>query len=325
MPLLTFVILAGFVGYCVALYFDAAAGNFEVLLLIATVITGLYWLAERLLFLPRRRAAAQALQEQDAQRRAQLAAQGITQVDGDVTAACQKALAQPWWLDWTAGLFPVILIVFALRSFVFEPFKIPSSSMEPTLLIGDLILVNKFTYGLKLPVLGTRLTGGSPLQRGDVVVFRFPPKPSENYIKRVVGLPGDEVSYLNKQLTINGQPASQEAKTDDFLQSTPMGYFYTKQFGEQLGPVQHRILIDGNRPTVVVGDVQQFQHRDQCTYNVQGFVCKVPPGHYFMMGDNRDNSLDSRYWGFVPDENIVGKAFFVWMNFGNLRRIGSFN
>ncbi|MCL2344336.1 MAG: signal peptidase I [Desulfobulbus sp.] len=323
MPLLTSLILACFAGYGVAWYMGAITGNFELLLLAATVVTALYWLAERLVFLPRRNAAAQALQTQHEQRRAQLAAQGITQVDGDVTAARQKALAQPWWLDWTAGLFPVIVIVFAVRSFVFEPFKIPSGSMEPTLLIGDLILVNKFTYGLKLPVLGTRLTGGNSLQRGDVVVFHYPPKPSENYIKRVVGLPGDEVRYMNKQLTVNGQPASQ-TPVDDFFNASSMRYI--KQWDEQLGPVRHRILTLGDRPTVAVDGVDQFQGRDQCTYSAEGFVCKVPPGRYFMMGDNRDNSLDSRYWGFVPDENIVGKAFFIWMNTDfNFRHLGTFN
>ncbi|MDR0275605.1 MAG: signal peptidase I [Burkholderiaceae bacterium] len=321
MPLLTSLILACFAGYGTAWYMDFVDGNFELLLLAATVVTGLYWLAERLFFLPCRRAAAQMLQTQDAQRRAELAAKGITQVDGDVTAAREKLLAQPWWLDWTAGLFPVILIVFALRSFVFEPFKIPSSSMEPTLLVGDLILVNKFTYGLKLPVLGTRITGGNSLQRGDVVVFRFPPKPSENYIKRVVGLPGDEVRYLNKQLTINGQPMPQ-VQASDFFNASTMGY--SKQLDEQLGPVRHRVLVNDSHPAMVTG-ADQFQYRDQCTYSAEGFVCKVPPGRYFMMGDNRDNSLDSRYWGFVPDANIVGRAFFVWMNFSDVKRIGSFN
>ena len=322
MRLLTSIIFLGFAGYCAAWYFDAIDGNIELVLLAATVVTGLYWLAERLIFLPRRRAAAQALQEQAEQRRSELSAQGISQVDGDIAAARQKLLAQPWWLDWTAGLFPVILIVFLVRSFVFEPFKIPSSSMEPTLLVGDFILVNKFTYGLKLPVLGTRLTAGKPLQRGDVVVFHYPPNPSENYIKRVIGLPGDEVRYLNKQLTVNGQPASQASLPDDFFDVSTMGYF--KQFEEQFGPVRHRILINNSLPSMV-SSPDQFQYRDQCTYSIEGFVCKVPPGHYFMMGDNRDNSLDSRYWGFVPDQNIVGKAFFVWMNFSSLKRIGSFN
>ena len=230
-------------------------------------------------------------------------------------------LAQPWWLDWTAGLFPVILIVLMLRSFVFEPFKIPSGSMIPTLLIGDLILVNKFTYGLKLPVVNTRLTDGKPVQRGDVIVFRYPPQPSVDYIKRVVGLPGDEVAYLNKQLTVNGQPVPTTASSDFFDEST-MEYF--KQFDEQLGVKNHRVIVDDRRPAFIAGAFD-FPHKDNCRYSVEGVTCKVPPGQYFVMGDNRDNSLDSRFWGFVPDGNIAGRAFFVWMNFGNLKRIGSFN
>ena len=182
MPILTAFILAAFVGYGVAWNQGYIEGNFALLLLLATVVTGIYWLAERFVFLPRRRAAADALQAQADQRRAGLAAQGITQVDDSVKDARERVLAQPWWLDWTAGLFPVIAVVFLLRSFVFEPFKIPSGSMIPTLLVGDLILVNKYTYGLKLPVANTRLTQGNPVQRGDVVVFRYPPKPSMDYI-----------------------------------------------------------------------------------------------------------------------------------------------
>jgi signal peptidase I len=151
-------------------------------------------------------------------------------------------------------------------------------------------------------------------------VFRYPPKPSLDYIKRVVGVPGDEVAYLNKRLTINGKPVSKQPVSDFFDEDT-MQYF--KQFDEVLGTHDHRILNDDSRPAFVPG-VENFPHKDNCRYSVEGVVCKVPPGMYFMMGDNRDNSLDSRYWGFVPDQNIVGKAFFVWMNFGNLRRIGSF-
>jgi signal peptidase I len=240
-------------------------------------------------------------------------------VDQDLTHGRQRLLMQPWWLDWTAGLFPVILAVFVLRSFLFEPFKIPSGSMIPTLLVGDLILVNKFTYGVRLPVLNTKLTEGTPPKRGDVMVFRYPPKPSLDYIKRVVGVPGDEVSYLNKQLTINGQPVPKNA-LPDFFDEDAMAYF--KQFEEMLGDRRHRILNDDNRPAYIAGDT--FPMRQNCRYSVEGVVCKVPEGHYFMMGDNRDNSLDSRYWGFVPERNIVGKAFFIWMNFGSFRRIGSF-
>jgi signal peptidase I len=319
MPALTGAVLAAFVGYAAAWYFGVVEGNFALLLFLATVVTGLYWLAERLHFLPQRRKAAAALEANAAERRAGLEAKGITQVDTDVAQGRQRLLMQPWWLDWTAGLFPVILAVFVLRSFLFEPFKIPSGSMIPTLLVGDLILVNKFTYGVRLPVLNTKLTEGIPPKRGDVMVFRYPPKPSLDYIKRVVGVPGDEVAYLNKQLTINGQPVPKKA-LPDFFDEDGMAYF--KQFEESLGDKRHRILNDENRPAYIAADT--FPMRQNCRYSVEGVVCKVPEGHYFMMGDNRDNSLDSRYWGFVPDRNIVGKAFFIWMNFGSLKRIGSF-
>jgi signal peptidase I len=227
---------------------------------------------------------------------------------------------QPWWLDWTAGLFPVILVVFLLRSFLYEPFKIPSGSMMPTLLTGDLILVNKFTYGLRLPVINTKITDGTPLARGDVVVFRYPPKPSMDYIKRVVGIPGDEVAYLNKKLTINGQPVP-KAPAADYLDGESMRLL--KQFDEDLNGKQHKILNDDAAPSFVPG-ASDFPFRENCRYSVEGVVCKVPAGQYFMMGDNRDNSADSRFWGFVPDQNIVGRAFLVWMNFGDPGRIGTF-
>jgi signal peptidase I len=193
--------------------------------------------------------------------------------------------------------------------------------MIPTLLVGDLILVNKFHYGIRLPVINTKLTEGNKPERGDVMVFRYPPKPSLDYIKRVVGLPGDEVAYLNKRLSVNGQVIDTQA-VPDFFDEDLVSYF--KQYEENLGTVKHRILNDDNRPAFVPG-VEEYPNRQNCRYSVEGVVCKVPEGHYFMMGDNRDNSLDSRYWGFVPDNNIVGKAFFVWMNFGNVKRIGSFN
>ncbi|MFT3717990.1 signal peptidase I [Pseudorhodoferax sp.] len=322
MPALTAAILAAFVAYGGAWYLGRIEGNFALLLFMATVVTGAYWLAERFVFLPRRRAAAERLEQQTAQRRQELAGKGITQVDNvDLAEARSLILQQPWWLDWTAGLFPVILVVFLLRSFLFEPFKIPSGSMIPTLLVGDLILVNKYHYGVRLPVLNTKITEGQPLARGDVVVFRYPPKPSLDYIKRVVGIPGDEVAYLNKRLTINGQPVPIQP-VPEFFDKDAMRYF--KQYQEQLGGKPHRLLIDDDRPAFIPG-VENFAFKDQCRYSVEGVVCKVPPGHYFMMGDNRDNSLDSRYWGFVPDGNIVGKAFFIWMNFGDFGRIGAFD
>jgi signal peptidase I len=320
MPTLTAAILAAFVGYAGAWYFGAVEGNFALLLFLATLVTGLYWVAERAYFLPRRRAAAAQLEAQALQRRANLASKGITQVDGDVAQGRQRLLMQPWWLDWTAGLFPVILAVFVLRSFLFEPFKIPSGSMIPTLLVGDLILVNKFTYGIRLPVVNTKLTEGTPPQRGDVMVFRYPPQPSLDYIKRVVGVPGDEVAYLNKRLTINGQPLSKTPLPDFFDEDSTR---YYKQFEEVLGKQRHRLLNDESAPAYVPASMD-FPFKQNCRYSVEGFICKVPEGHYFMMGDNRDNSADSRVWGFVPDQNIVGKAFLIWMNFGNIKRIGPF-
>jgi signal peptidase I len=297
-------------------------GNFALLLFMLTAVTFVYWLAERFRFKPAREAAAAALQNQDAERRAGLAKLGIDKVDGDVEQAKRKLLAQPWWLDWTAGLFPVILIVFLLRSFLFEPFKIPSGSMVPTLLVGDLILVNKFHYGVRLPVLNKKIIANNDPQRGDVMVFRYPVDPRVDYIKRVVGIPGDEVAYLNQKLTINGQPVPTKA-LGEFYDEDSMRY--VPMFSELLGAVEHRILVDPRRPAFFGGDQKSFPFSQNCRYQPEGVVCKVPPGHYFMMGDNRDNSQDSRFWGFVPDENIVGKAFFVWMNFGNLGRIGAFN
>ncbi len=297
-------------------------GNFALLLFMLTAVTFVYWLAERFRFKPAREAAAAALQNQDAERRAGLAKLGIDKVDGDVEQAKRKLLAQPWWLDWTAGLFPVILIVFLLRSFLFEPFKIPSGSMVPTLLVGDLILVNKFHYGVRLPVLNKRIIANNDPQRGDVMVFRYPVDPRVDYIKRVVGIPGDEVAYLNQKLTINGQPVPTKA-LGEFYDEDSMRY--VPMFSELLGAVEHRILVDPRRPAFFGGDQKSFPFSQNCRYQPEGVVCKVPPGHYFMMGDNRDNSQDSRFWGFVPDEHIVGKAFFVWMNFGNLGRIGAFN
>jgi signal peptidase I len=320
MPFLTAAVLAAFVGYAGAWYFELVEGNFALLLFLATIVTGLYWLAERLWFLPRRRAAAATLEQGAADRNAGLAARGIVADDPKLAEAKQRVLQQPWWLDWTAGLFPVILAVFVLRSFLFEPFKIPSGSMIPTLLVGDLILVNKFTYGLRLPVLNTRLTEGTPPQRGDVMVFRYPPKPTLDYIKRVVAVPGDEVAYLNKKLAINGQPVP-VSRLPDYFDRDAMRYF--RHFEERLGEKRHRILNDDERPAFIPG-AEDFPFKQNCRYSVEGVVCKVPEGHYFMMGDNRDNSLDSRYWGFVPDKNIVGRAFLIWMNFGDFGRVGKF-
>ncbi|MCX7172762.1 MAG: signal peptidase I [Proteobacteria bacterium] len=226
----------------------------------------------------------------------------------------------PWWVEYGASFFPVILVVFLLRSFLVEPFKIPSGSMIPTLLVGDFILVNKYTYGIRLPVLNKKVIDvGSP-QRGDVMVFRYPENPSLDYIKRVVGLPGDKIAYLNKRLTINGQEIAIN-KAEDYLDKERL--YYTPRYIETLGSVSHQILVETDAPSFI-NQTTQFPFRDKCHYNSSGVVCEVPAGHYFMMGDNRDNSQDSRFWGFVPDENIVGRAFYIWFNFSDLKRIGAF-
>jgi len=321
MSALTAVLYLALAVYLGGWYADRWIGNFSLLLFVLTVVTLAYWLAERFHFKPAREAAAASLQRQDAQRRADLAQKGIEKVDGDLASARDRLLAQPWWLDWTAGLFPVILAVFLLRSFLFEPFKIPSGSMVPTLLVGDLILVNKYHYGIRLPVINKKILANNDPQRGDVMVFRYPVDPRVDYIKRVVGVPGDEVAYLNQRLTLNGKPVDVQSLGDYYDEDSLR---YAPQFSESLGAVQHKILVDPKRQVYYGGDARSSPNGQNCRHTAEGVVCKVPAGHYFMMGDNRDNSQDSRFWGFVPDENIVGRAFFVWMNFGNLRRIGSF-
>lgn len=227
---------------------------------------------------------------------------------------------EPWWMEWGGSLFPVILLVFVVRSFLFEPFKIPSGSMIPTLLVGDFILVNKYAYGVRLPVLHTKVIDVGQPQRGDVMVFRYPEDPGLDYIKRVIGTPGDVVSYRNKRLTINGKAMPVE-KLEDFKHEDRL--YYSEQYREDLGTLTHRLLNDADAPPFIA-DATRFPGREHCQYDDAGVTCTVPPGHYFMIGDNRDNSRDSRVWGFVPEANIVGKAFFVWFNFSDLKRIGSF-
>lgn len=239
-----------------------------------------------------------------------------------LTAKRASGVAEPWWVEYAKSFFPVILIVFFIRSFLIEPFKIPSGSMIPTLQVGDFILVNKFTYGVRLPVINQKIVPLSNPQRGDVMVFRYPENPSLDYIKRVVGLPGDSVEYRNKRLWINGVEQPQEAVGDYNYVETGLNFVHTEKRLETLGERKHAVLINPEMPTLHLGAVAEFSGRENCSYDNDMVSCKVPAGQYFMMGDNRDNSRDSRYWGFVPDNQIVGKAFFIWMNFSDLKRIG---
>lgn len=262
--------------------------NFALIMLLLLVFTGAVWLAEALYF--RKRRAPNA--------------------------------SQPWWIEYPASFFPVILVVFVLRSFLVEPFKIPSGSMLPTLLVGDFILVNKFTYGIRVPVANNRIIEINEPQRGEVMVFRYPDNPALDYIKRVVGLPGDEIVYVNKRLTINGKEIALRPDGEYNYLEGGLNFVSTRRFQEQLGEHTHAVLTQENVPPVQLGGVQRFPFRDNCAYNDSGFRCKVPDRHYFLMGDNRDSSSDSRYWGFVPERNIVGKAFLIWWNFDDLKRIG---
>ncbi len=248
--------------------------DFALILSVATLVTGVIWLLDSLLF-----------------RKARLARANAPQSD-------------PVLVDWSRSLFPVLLIVLLFRSFLFEPFKIPTGSMIPTLLEGDFILVNKFHYGLRLPVLNTKFVELNVPDRGDVIVFRKPgvrgrdADAGVNFIKRVVGLPGDTIAYRNKRLFINGEPVAaefdKEMTASDLKCRRPASR--TQRFVEQLGDVRHATLVRQN-------------------YNVLPAASWiVPEDHYFVMGDNRDNSNDSRGWGFVPEKNLVGKAVRIWLN-----------
>ncbi len=292
--------------------------NFALILFLLTVFTGIMWVLEKFRFLPQRRARADAAAREFESTNREAIDRGEKSVIDARNAIYADAMREPWWLDYTAGLFPVIAIVFLLRSFLFEPFRIPSGSMLPTLYIGDFILVNKYDYGIRLPVVNTKIIDlGSP-ERGDVVVFRYPMDESMDYIKRVVGLPGDTVSYIDKRLTINGEPVEVELKGDWV---DPFTMVTLSRGTETLGGVRHDFAVDPRigsglrgRPYERVGD--------GCKYYQNGFVCRVPEGQYFVMGDNRDNSEDSRYWGFVEDRQLVGKAVAIWANFSDMSRVG---
>lgn len=228
----------------------------------------------------------------------------------------------PFWIRYTGEFFPVLLAVFLLRSFLLEPYKVPSGSMIPTLQIGDYIGVNKFIYGIRLPVLNTKILNfGSP-QRGDIAVFRYPLDESDVYVKRIVALPGDEIQYQDKRLKINGQELIYQAQ-EPYLDSENMRHVNQsmESYPESLGGNRHAVITNPEKiPFAMPATLPDAKY---CHRNDGALTCKVPPGHYFAMGDNRDNSADSRYWGFVPDKNLVGRAFLVFVNFRYLGRTGT--
>lgn len=236
--------------------------------------------------------------------------------------------------DYMAGFFPIIAVVFVLRTFVAEPFQIPSSSMRPGLVKGDFILVNKFTYGIRIPVLNTVLIPTGQVQRGDVAVFNYPMDTRVNYIKRIVAISGDVVEYKDKVLTVNGKVEQDNSAglyhyIDDFDNSVTLE---AERFQANFDGRQFEVLKDSNTPSVDIDTLKRVTAsgfngglKDNCEYSADGsgFKCTVPEGKYFAMGDNRDNSADSRYWGFVDDHLIVGKAFFIWLNLGDMKRVGN--
>ncbi|MFW1678435.1 signal peptidase I [Pontibacter sp. JAM-7] len=261
--------------------------DFALILVALTFLSSLIWLYDRLFLAPKRNARLKAAQ---------------AQAGGSLPANAVAELSrEAGWVDTGRSVFPVLLLVLILRSFLVEPFQIPSGSMLPTLKIGDFILVNKFYYGLRLPVLNSKFVDINTPERGDVVVFKYPKQPAVNYIKRVVGLPGDVVRYSNKTLYINGV-----AQDKTLLAQLPPSRPQRLLLEESLGGIDHQIFNDLARPSLNNEWV-------------------VPAGHYFMVGDNRDNSNDSRYWGFVPDELLVGKAFAVWMHWPTFFSIPQFS
>jgi signal peptidase I len=270
--------------------------DFPLVLVILVFGSGLIWLLDALFLAPGRRRVVAQLQGQYPQWSQEGSAESLK-----YQAQLGNKAAEPVVVEYAKSFFPVLLVVFVLRSFLVEPFQIPSSSMVPTLQVGDYILVNKYTYGIRLPVLRTKVLALNEPQRGDVMVF-FPPHMNDTYfIKRVVGLPGDTVSYRDKRLWVNG-----EAVDTQELAVLPQGNSRYRLSLATLGETNHLMQVDQGRPA-----------RD--------FSVKVKPGHYFMMGDNRDNSSDSRIWGQVPEKDIVGKAFAVWMHWESLLSIPSFS
>ena len=278
--------------------------DFSAVLLAITVLTGLVWALDAAWLAPRRTAAARA------------------------AGRDPMLTSEPGTVDYARSFFPVALVVLLLRSFIFEPFRIPSDSMMPTLLDGDFIIVNKYAYGLRLPVINRKILDVGEPRRGDVVVFRWPVDPSTNFIKRLVGLPGDHVEVQDNRIIINGKPVDFTIEKDRYTDGCYVNLVRAK---ERLGSHEHETIfcpVALDRQPVLPAcnrrGVRGYVCGDEDApggSRMDPFVGDVPPGHYLMMGDNRDNSDDGRRWGYVPEANLVGRATRIWFNW-DLRRSG---
>lgn len=270
--------------------------DFPLILVVLVFGSGMVWLFDSLFLAPGRRQALAQLQQDFPDWHIESSPQ-----HREYSQRSETVAREPVLVEYSKSFFPVLFLVFVLRSFLVEPFQIPSSSMVPTLQVGDYILVNKYTYGIRLPVVRTRVLEINKPQRGDVMVF-FPPHMNDTYyIKRVVGLPGDRIRYIDKKLYVNGELVPQEA-----LENLPPSRPRYRLSREELGEASHQIQVD------------LYRRNDD-------FATTVEPGHYFMMGDNRDNSSDSRVWGQVPERDIVGKAFAIWMHWESFLSVPSFS
>ncbi|WP_448566918.1 signal peptidase I [Thalassotalea ganghwensis] len=275
---------------------------FSIFLVIVTVITGIVWLADKFYLAPQRQLKLAAAQQQ---------------CESDLTPEVVEKLLEPsGFVDTSVQVFPVIAFVLILRSFLYEPFQIPSGSMMPTLLDGDFILVNKFNYGLRDPVARHKFYENGAPERGDVVVFKYPVDPNTDFIKRVIGLPGDRVIYRNKSLYIKPACQVSDAKCPEFEQVETTFVNSDEYSSEQETLTRYTEKLPNKTHDILVNNqiLQRTEHFFQQNGSQRDeFV--VPKGHYFVMGDNRDNSLDGRFWGFVPEQNLVGEAVAIWMSF----------
>lgn len=228
-------------------------------------------------------------------------------------------IEKPWWLSWSSDIFPIVVVLFLVRGFIAEPFKIPTGSMIPTIMVGDISIINKFYYDVKIPIIEKSIYSNHEVKHGDIVVFRFPPNPSVYYIKRFVGLPGDVMNYNfdTKTLLINNQVISKHFEKSIISEGTPHNLYEENLFG-----VKHALLEDPEVKGLVVPEKVNVNTK-ACRYTLSDLTCTIPKDYYFAMGDNRDNSLDSRYWGFVPKDNVVGKASIIAFSTSGFSHFGT--